>query len=408
MDVFQRSLKLHENLKGKISTELKAPLQDALDLSLVYSPGVAAPCRAIAAHPETMVDLTWTANTIAVVSNGTAVLGLGNIGARAALPVMEGKCALFKRFGGVNAVPLVIEEEDPKALIDIVKKLSVGFGGINLEDIKAPECIEIETTLKKECDIPIFHDDQHGTAIVVTAGLINALKIVNKKPEEMNLVISGTGAAGSSIIRMLLAFGIGNIYAFNSKGLLNRAKKATYTRPLDIELAAITNKDAEDLSLAEAMAKADLFVGVSVPNKITKEMVRSMRRDPIVFALANPDPEIGYEEAIAAGARIAGTGRSDFPNQVNNVLAFPGVFKGALLVQASEINDAMKMAAARGLAELISDEDLKNNIVIPSPFDPRVADAVAQAIAEEAVRSGVAGRPSALKTGAGDQGSLKI
>ncbi|MCI6156530.1 MAG: NAD-dependent malic enzyme [Peptoniphilaceae bacterium] len=389
-DVFERSLALHEKLKGKMSTELKAPLENQEDLSLLYSPGVAQPCREIAKDAEKAYDYTWKGNTVAVVSNGTAVLGLGNIGAEAALPVMEGKCALFKRFGGVNAVPIVLRTTDPKEVIEIVKQISPTFGGINLEDIKAPECIEIETTLKKECNIPVFHDDQHGTAIVVTAAVINAFKLVKKNAEDCTVVVSGVGAAGSSIIRMLRNLGIGNVYGFNSKGVLNLAHAEEYTNPLYKELAKITNKNHEDLSLEEAMAKADLFVGVSVPNKISEDMVRSMRRDPIVLAMANPDPEIDYDLARKAGARVVGTGRSDYPNQVNNVLAFPGLFKGALSVHATEINEEMKFAAAKALAELVSEEELKEEYVIPSPFDPRVPDAVAKSVAQCAIETGVA------------------
>ena len=391
-DVFERSLALHEKLKGKMSTELKAPLENQEDLSLLYSPGVAQPCREIAKDAEKAYDYTWKENTVAVVSNGTAVLGLGNIGAEAALPVMEGKCALFKRFGGINAVPIVLRTTDPKEVIEIVKQISPTFGGINLEDIKAPECIEIETTLKKECNIPVFHDDQHGTAIVVTAAVINALKLVKKNAEDCTVVVSGVGAAGSSIIRMLRNLGIGNVYGFNSKGVLNLAHAEEYTNPLYKELAKITNKNHEDLSLEEAMAKADLFIGVSVPNKISEDMVRSMKRDPIVFAMANPDPEIDYDLARKAGARVVGTGRSDYPNQVNNVLAFPGLFKGALSVHATEINEEMKFAAAKALAELISEEELKDEYVIPSPFDPRVPDVVAKSVAQCAIETGVARR----------------
>lgn len=388
-DVFERSLNLHRELKGKMSTELKAPLETKADLSLLYSPGVAQPCREIAKDAEAAYDYTWKGNTIAVVSNGTAVLGLGDIGAAAALPVMEGKCALFKRFGGVNAVPLVIDTKDVEAVIQFVKTVSPTFGGINLEDIGAPGCIEIERRLKAELDIPVFHDDQHGTAIVVTAGLINALKLVGKKPEACTAVISGVGAAGSSITHMIKDLGIANVYGFNSRGVLNRAHADSYTNPLYRELAQITNNDAEDLTLEEAMAKADIFIGVSVPDKVTPEMVKSMKRDPIIFAMANPDPEINYDVAREAGARVVGTGRSDYPNQVNNVLAFPGLFKGALSVHATTINEAMKLEAALAIAELVSDEELSEEYVIPSPFDARVADAIAKRVAQKAVDMGL-------------------
>ena len=388
-DVFARSLALHAELKGKMSAELKAPLENQEDLSLMYSPGVAQPCREIAANPESVYDYTWKGNTVAVVTNGTAILGLGDLGPEAALPVMEGKCALFKRFGGVNAVPVLIDSQDPEEIIRIVKAISPTYGGINLEDIKAPECITIEQTLIRECNIPIFHADQHGTAIVTTAAVINALKLVKKNAEDCNVVISGVGAAGSSIIRMLKRIGIANFYGYNSKGILNRKDADSYTNPLYRELAQITNKDAEDLSIEEAMKKADIFIGVSVPNKIDKAMVRSMRRDPIVFAMANPDPEIPYDDAREAGARVVGTGRSDYPNQVNNVLAFPGLFKGALQVHATEINEEMKLAAAYALANLVPEEKLSEEYVIPGPFETGVADAVAKEVAAVAVQMGV-------------------
>ena len=387
LNLKERALALHEELKGKITTELKTSLNSKEDLSLVYSPGVAEPCLKIAENKSDVYKYTFKGNTIAVVSDGSAVLGLGNIGPEAALPVMEGKCCLFKKFGGVNAVPLVIGTQDTEEIIKFVKNIAPGFGGVNLEDISAPKCIEIERRLKKELDIPVFHDDQHGTAIVTTAGLINALKVVNKKPEECTVVISGVGAAGSSIIHMLLGIGIKNIYGFNSKGILN--KKVEYTNPLYNELKEITNNDAEDLSLEEAMAKADIFVGVSVPNKVTKEMVKSMKRDPIIFAMANPDPEISYEDAKAAGARVVGTGRSDYPNQVNNVLAFPGLFRGALSVHSKAISEEMKLAAAKALAALISDEELNDEYVIPSPFDERVPIAIEKEVAKMAKEQGL-------------------
>lgn len=386
-NVYENSLKLHEELKGKMSTELKAPLETKEQLSLMYSPGVAEPCRQIAKDKELVYEYTWKSNVVAVVSNGTAVLGLGDIGPEAGLPVMEGKCALFKAFAGVNAVPLVIDAYEVDEVVNFVKQVAPTFGGINLEDISAPKCVEIERRLKEELDIPVFHDDQHGTAIVTLAGLMNALKLVNKKPEECTAVISGVGAAGSSIARMILDFGISNVYGFNSKGILRRSEE--YSNPLYTELSGITNKDDEDLTFEEAMAKADIFIGVSVPGKVTPEMVKSMKRDPILFAMANPEPEIPYEEARAAGAKVMATGRSDYPNQVNNVLAFPGLFKGALSVKATEINEEMKFAAAEAIASLVSDEELNEEFVIPSPFDPRVADEVAKRVAEKAVEMGV-------------------
>lgn len=389
-DVFEKALALHKELKGKLNVELKAPLESKEDLSLVYSPGVAEPCRAIADDKEAVYDYTWKGNSVAVISDGSAVLGLGNIGPEAALPVMEGKCCLFKRFGEVNAIPLVLDTQDTEEIIKTVKLLAPGLGGINLEDISSPRCIEIETRLKKELDIPVFHDDQHGTTIVVIAGLINALTLVGKKWEDLTVVMSGLGAAGSSILRMLNKLGVANIYGFRSTGILNRKDKDFYTNPLYKELAEETNKDVEDLTLEEAMAKADVFIGVSVPNKITADMVRSMKKDPIIFALANPDPEIDYDVAKEAGARVMGTGRSDYPNQVNNVLAFPGLFKGALSVHSSAISEEMKLAAAQAIADIIPDEEIREDYVIPSPFDPKVPDAVAKAVAQVAIDQGLA------------------
>lgn len=388
-DIYERALAQHELWQGKISTESKATLTSKDDLSLAYSPGVAAPCLAIEKEPHDAYKYTWKGNTVAVVSDGSAVLGLGDIGAQAALPVMEGKCVLFKQFGGVNAVPIVLDTNDTEEIIRTVKLLAPTFGGINLEDIAAPRCVEIENRLKEELDIPVFHDDQHGTAIVVTAGLINALKLVDKRPEDCTVVVSGVGAAGSSCIRMMLQLGIPHIYGFNSKGVLNKKHAANYTNPLYQDLAAITNPDEEDLSLAEAVAKADIFVGVSMPGLLTAEMVKSMKKDAIVFALANPEPEINYDLAREAGARVVATGRSDFPNQVNNVLAFPGLFRGALDVQASKITDEMKMAAAEGLAAMIPDGEISEERIIPGAFDPGVADIVAKTVSEMAVKQGL-------------------
>lgn len=383
----EKALDLHKEIQGKISTELKTKLENKDDLSLVYSPGVAEPCKKIHENEDDAYVYTGKANTIAVISDGTAVLGLGNIGPKAALPVMEGKACLFKKFGGLNAVPLVIDTIDTEEIIKFVKQVSPTFGGVNLEDISSPRCIEIETRLKEELDIPVFHDDQHGTAIVTIAALINSLKLVNKKPEECNVVISGVGAAGSSIVRMLNDFGINDIYAFNSRGILREDEK--YSKDLYNKLAKETNKENKDLTLEEAMADADIFVGVSVPNKVSKEMVKSMRRDPIVLAMANPDPEITYENAKEAGARVVGTGRSDYPNQVNNVLAFPGLFKGALSVHATKITEKMKVAAAEAIASLIPDEKISEDYVIPSAFDLGVADVVAEAVSKCAVEEGL-------------------
>ncbi len=386
-NVCEKSLELHREKKKKISTELTGKLETKEDLSLLYSPGVAEPCREIAKDKDLVYEYTWKGNVIAVVSDGTAVLGLGDIGPEAALPVMEGKCTLFKQFAGVNAVPIVVDTKDTEEIIDLVKNISPTFGGINLEDISAPRCIEIERRLKEELDIPVFHDDQHGTAIVVTAGLINALKLARKKPEDCTVVVSGVGAAGSSIIRMIMDLGIKTVYGFNSKGILNGDEE--YSNPLYNELAKITNPERENLTLEEAMAKADIFIGVSVKDKINAEMVKSMKEKPIIFAMANPDPEIDYDLAREAGAFVVGTGRSDYPNQVNNVLAFPGLFKGALSVHATKISEEMKMAAAVALAGLITDEELQEEYVIPSPFDEKVAEAVAKSVASKALEQGL-------------------
>lgn len=383
----EKALELHKEIQGKISTELKTKLENKDDLSLVYSPGVAEPCKKIHENEDDAYIYTGKANTIAVISDGTAVLGLGDIGPKAALPVMEGKACLFKKFGGLNAVPLVIDTKDTEEIIKFVKQVAPTFGGVNLEDISSPRCIEIETRLKEELDIPVFHDDQHGTAIVTIAALINSLKLVNKKPEDCNVVISGVGAAGSSIVRMLNDFGINDIYAFNSKGILREGEE--YSKDLYNKLAKETNKENKDLTLEEAMADADIFVGVSVPNKVSKEMVKSMRRDPIVLAMANPDPEITYEDAKDAGARVVGTGRSDYPNQVNNVLAFPGLFKGALSVHATKITEKMKVSAAEAIASLIPDDKISEDYVIPSAFDLGVADVVAEAVAKCAREEGI-------------------
>ncbi|ETA80754.1 NAD(P)-dependent malic enzyme [Youngiibacter fragilis] len=387
--IYEVALEKHAEWKGKLTVELKTPLESKEDLSIAYTPGVAQPCLEIAKNKDDAFKYTWKGNIVAVVSDGTAVLGLGDIGPEAALPVMEGKAVLFKRFGGVNAIPIVLDTKDPDEIINIVKKMAPTFGGINLEDISAPRCVQIERKLIEELDIPVFHDDQHGTAIVVTAGLINALKIVKKKPEEITAVVSGAGAAGSSIIKMLKAFGVANIYAFNSKGVIHRDDMEKYNFVVQ-EIAMMTNNDNKKLTLAEAMAESDLFIGVSAPKIITKEMVASMKKDAIVFAMANPEPEIGYHDAKEAGARVVGTGRSDFPNQVNNVLAFPGLFRGALDVRSRKITDEMKMAAAEGIAALIAEADITEEYVIPSPFDPRVAEAVAKAVSEKAIEQGLA------------------
>lgn len=384
MNIYERALKLHEELAGKIDVNPTCKLKDKDDLSLAYSPGVAEPCRKIHQNKDDVYKYTWKSNIVAVVSDGTAVLGLGDIGPEAGLPVMEGKSVLFKAFAGVNSIPIMLDTKDPDEIVNIVKKIAPTFGGINLEDISAPRCVEIERRLKEELDIPVFHDDQHGTAIVVIAGLINALKLVNKKPEDCKLIISGVGAAGSSIIKMLRDFGIKNILAFNSKGIINRKYKDTYNF-LSAEISEITNHEELDISIREAMVGADIFLGVSSKGIIDKEMVKSMNKDAIVFAMANPDPEISYEDAIEAGARIVGTGRSDYPNQVNNVLAFPGLFKGALSVRAKKITEEMKMAAAIGIAKIAFDKGLRDDYVIPSAFDEEVAKVVANEVAKKAI-----------------------
>lgn len=387
-NIYTVALEKHLEWKGKLNVELKNPLETKEDLSIAYTPGVAQPCLEIAKNKDDAYKYTWKGNTIAVVSDGTAVLGLGDIGPEAALPVMEGKAVLFKRFGGVNAVPIVLDTKDPDEIIRIVKMIAPTFGGINLEDIAAPRCVTIERALIEQLDIPVFHDDQHGTAIVVTAGLINALKLVKKNPEDITAVVSGAGAAGSSIIKMMKSFGVKNIYAFNSKGVINRDDMEKYNF-VSQEIAEITNNDNKKLTLSEAMAEADVFIGVSAPKIISKEMVASMKKDAIVFAMANPEPEIGYHDAIEAGARVVGTGRSDFPNQVNNVLAFPGLFKGALAVRSRKITEEMKMAAAIGIAAIIKDEEITEEYVIPGAFDPRVAEVVAKSVAEKAIEQGL-------------------
>ena len=378
MTINEKALKLHEEWKGKLSTEPKAPVKTREDLALAYTPGVAEPCKEIAKNPEKAYVYTMKQNTIAVVSDGSAVLGLGNIGAKAAMPVMEGKAVLFKEFGGVNAVPICLDTQDTEEIIKTVINIAPAFGGINLEDISAPRCFEIETRLKEVLDIPVFHDDQHGTAIVVLYGIINALKVVGKKKEDCKIVVNGSGAAGIAITKLLLSYGFKTITLCDSKGIisadndnLNWIKK---------EMAEVTNLEHKHGTLADAMVGTDIFIGVSAPGSVTQDMVRSMNKDAIIFAMANPIPEIMPDEAKAAGARIVGTGRSDFPNQVNNVVAFPGIFRGALEGRASQITEEMKLAAALAIAGLVSDEELNEDYVMPEAFDPRVADVVADAV----------------------------
>lgn len=386
--IYEKALKCHEEWKGKLSVELKMPLNDKNDLSLAYTPGVAEPCRVINKDVSKAYDYTWKGNSVAVVTDGTAVLGLGDIGPEAGLPVMEGKCVLFKNFGGINAVPICLNTKDPKEIIAVCKAIAPTFGGINLEDISAPRCVEIERTLINELNIPVFHDDQHGTSIVVTAALQNALKLVHKQKENITVVISGVGAAGSSIIKMLKNFGVKRIYGFGRNGVIRRSEYDKYDF-LKREIADMTNEENENLTLKEALEKADVFIGVSAPNLLNCKMVENMKRRPIVFALANPEPEIPYEEAVKAGA-IVGTGRSDYPNQINNVLAFPGLFRGALDVRATKINDEMKLATSMAIASLVSNDELNENYIIPSVFDKRVSEAVSAAVAKAAKDSGVA------------------
>lgn len=388
-DIYQDALKLHAEAKGKLEVQLKVPLNESHDLSLAYTPGVAQPCREIAQNKDNVYKYTWKQNSVAVVSDGTAVLGLGDIGPEAAMPVMEGKAILFKKFGNIDAVPICLDTKDPKEIIQIVKAIAPTFGGINLEDISAPRCVEIERTLIQELDIPVFHDDQHGTAIVVTAGLLNALKVVGKKVEDITVVVSGTGAAGSSIIKMIHSLGVKEIYGFNINGIVTKEDYDQYDF-LTQELTQITNSQGKRMAMAEAMCEADVFIGVSAPGLLTQDMVKSMKAKPIVFAMANPEPEIKYDDAIAAGVTVMGTGRSDFPNQINNVLAFPGLFRGALDVRAKKISEGMKLAAAKGLASLVSDEELSPTYVIPNALDPRVAKVVAAAVAKEARDEGLA------------------
>lgn len=388
MNYFKESLKLHEENKGKISITSKIKIETRDDLSLAYTPGVAEPCRKIYEDQENVFKYTSKGNLVAVVTDGTAVLGLGDIGPMAGMPVMEGKAILFKEFADVDAFPILVDSKDVDEIVNVVRLIAPTFGGINLEDISAPRCFEVEEKLKKLIDIPVFHDDQHGTAIVVLAGVINALKVVDKKLEDLKVVINGAGAAGTAIAKLLLSSGVKNLIAVDKVGILYRgmdkiddAKDA---------LAEITNPDNIKGNLADALAHADLFVGVSAPGILKPEMVKSMNKDSIIFAMANPTPEIMPDEAKAAGARVVGTGRSDFPNQVNNVLAFPGIFRGALDVRAKEINEEMKLAAAYAIADYIKDEDVNENNVIPSALDKNVAVKVAEAIAKAARDSGVA------------------
>ena len=374
----EKALELHEKLQGKLETVSKTPVRTREDLALVYTPGVAEPCKVIAKDPAAAYTYTMKANTVAVVSDGSAVLGLGNIGPKAAMPVMEGKAVLFKEFGGVNAVPICLDTQDTEEIIKAVTWLAPAFGGINLEDISAPRCFEIEERLKETLDIPVFHDDQHGTAIVVLAGIINALKVVDKKKENCRVVVNGAGSAGVAITRLLLTYGFSNISMCDKSGIL--CDGAEGLNWMQEKMVKRTNLAHETGSLADALKGADIFVGVSAPGIVTEEMVASMNSDAILFAMANPVPEIMPDLAKKAGARVVGTGRSDFPNQVNNVVAFPGIFRGALEGHAKQITDKMKLAAANAIAALVSDEDLNEDNIMPEAFDPRVADVVADAV----------------------------
>ena len=388
MDYAKESLRLHGEWKGKIEVVATVPVKTKEDLSLAYTPGVAQPCVEISKDVSKSYDLTRRHNLCAVVTDGTAVLGLGDIGPEAGMPVMEGKCVLFKAFGDVDAFPLCVKSKDVDEIVNTVYMISGSFGGVNLEDISAPRCFEIERKLKEKCDIPIFHDDQHGTAIVTLAGLLNALKVVGKKKEEVKIVTSGAGAAAISIVKLLLSAGFKNVIMTDRTGAIYAGREGLNW--IKEEMAQVTNLEKKAGKLADVIVGADVFIGVSAPGTLTTEMVKTMNKDAIVFACANPTPEIFPEDAKAGGARVISTGRSDYPNQVNNVLAFPGIFRGTFDVRASDINEEMKMAAALAIANLISDEELNEDYIIPKAFDPRVGAAVAKAVAEAARASGVA------------------
>lgn len=388
MDYAKESLKLHEELHGKIEVISRVPVKDDVALSLAYTPGVAQPCLEIKKDINKSYELTRRWNTVAVVTDGSAVLGLGDIGPEAGMPVMEGKCVLFKEFGDVDAFPLCVSSKDVDDIVNTVALISGSFGGINLEDISAPRCFEIEKKLKERCDIPIFHDDQHGTAVITLAALINALKVVGKNIEDIKIVTSGAGAAGTAIVKLLISMGLKNVVMCDRKGAIYKGREGLNAAKQ--EIAEITNADRESGSLEDVIKGADVFIGVSAPGLVTQDMVRSMAENPVIFACANPTPEIFPDEAKAAGAAVVSTGRSDFPNQVNNVMVFPGIFRGTLDVRAREINDEMKIAAAYAIADLISDEELCADYILPKPFDPRLKDAVAKATAEAARKSGAA------------------
>lgn len=388
MKLEEKALKLHKEKTGKITVNSKLKVENKDDLSLVYTPGVAEPCKEIASDINKVYDYTAKSNLVAVVSDGTAVLGLGDIGAEASMPVMEGKSVLFKEFGGVDAFPICLNTTDVDEIVETVKRLEPGFGGINLEDISSPRCVEIENKLKEELNIPVFHDDQHGTAIIVLSGLINAAKFVEKDINNIKVVVNGAGSAGIAITKLLLSVGVKDVIVCDKFGILHPAEEKM--NQLQSKIAEVTNKEGKTGDLAEALKGADVFIGVSAPDIVSKEMISTMAEDAVVFAMANPVPEIGPEEAKKGGAKVVGTGRSDYANQVNNVLAFPGVFRGALDVRATDINEEMKVAAAYGIASLISEEELSAEYVIPDPFDLRVAKIVAEKVSEAALKSGVA------------------
>lgn len=389
MDYGEEALRMHEQVKGKIRVTAAVPVRNREDLSLAYTPGVARPCLEIQKDIDKSYELTRRHNLCLVVTDGSAVLGLGNIGPEAGMPVMEGKCVLFKSFADVDAFPLCIKSQDVDTIVETIYQISGSFGGINLEDISAPRCFEIERKLKERCDIPIFHDDQHGTAVITLAGLMNALKVVGKKAEEVRVVVNGAGAASIAITKLLLSNGIKDITLCDRKGAIYEGRKEGMNSVKE-KIAELTNQEHRKGSLADMLKGADVFIGVSAPKVVTEEMVRTMNRDAIIFACANPTPEIFPEEAKAGGAAVVATGRSDYPNQINNVLAFPGIFRGAFDVRAREINDAMKLAAAKALAELISEKELNADYIIPAAFDERVGPAVAKAVAEAARKSGAA------------------
>ena len=388
MNIYEESLQFHKQLRGKLEVSSRVKITNEKDLSLAYTPGVAEPCREIHKDPSTAYLYTRKWNTVAVISDGTAVLGLGDIGPLASLPVMEGKSILFKEFADVDAFPIVLDTKDVNEIVETIVRIAPTLGGINLEDISAPRCFEIEKKLKERLNIPVFHDDQHGTAIIVLSGLMNALKIVNKKVEDLKIIVNGAGSAGTSITKLLLSYGAKNIIVCDRDGALNR--NSTYSNPYFTELSNITNPNNESGLLCDVIKNADVFIGVSAPNIVSKEMVTSMNSDSILFAMANPTPEIFPDDAKNAGAKVIGTGRSDFPNQINNVLAFPGIFRGALDVRATEINEEMKIAAAHAIADSVSDEELNPNYIIPKAFNLDVQKRVAQAVKDAAIKSGVA------------------